>query len=72
MDLLTVVMHELGHVGGLDDDYSASGHGDVMAGWLLEGERQLPGAASEAETAVLASPSGSWEMVLPHPDILLF
>jgi hypothetical protein len=47
MDLLTVVMHELGHVLGLDSSY----HGDptnLMAAYLGTGDRRLPGAADVA------------------------
>nr|WP_294813579.1 Ig-like domain-containing protein [uncultured Sphingomonas sp.] len=42
IDLLTVVMHELGHVAGLEDHYSAAAGGDLMFGFLLEGERRAP------------------------------
>jgi hypothetical protein len=42
MDLLTAVMHELGHVAGLADDYGAVDSADVMSGWLLPGTRRLP------------------------------
>jgi hypothetical protein len=40
MDLLTAVMHELGHVLGYDDDYSASDSDDLMNGWLEAGDRR--------------------------------
>ncbi len=42
MDLLTAVLHELGHVAGLADDYGAVDSADVMSGWLLPGTRRLP------------------------------
>ncbi len=42
MDLLTAVLHELGHVAGLADDYGAVDSADVMSGWLLPGVRRLP------------------------------
>jgi hypothetical protein len=45
MDLLTAVMHELGHVAGLADDYGAVDSADVMSGWLLPGTRRLPNLA---------------------------
>ena len=38
MDLLTVVLHELGHVLGLPDDHS----GGVMDGMLSQGVRRIP------------------------------
>jgi hypothetical protein len=41
MDLLTVVMHELGHVLGLDSVYSGD-PADLMAAFLDTGDRRLP------------------------------
>ena len=48
MDLLSVVMHELGHAIGLGDHYSAAGHGDLMHGYLDVGDRWAPAGAFEA------------------------
>src|SRR5262249_11883963 len=45
MDLLTVVMHELGHVYGLEDLDSAANTHDLMATTLVPGGRRLPGQA---------------------------
>ena len=45
MDLLTAVMHEMGHALGLDDSYAAADRGDLMFGALVTGERRLPGSA---------------------------
>jgi hypothetical protein len=42
MDLLTAVLHELGHVAGLADEYGDPDSGDMMSGWLLPGTRRLP------------------------------
>ena len=43
MDLLTVVLHELGHVAGFADETPRSTHpGDVMLGILDVGTRRLP------------------------------
>ncbi len=41
MDLLTVMMHELGHVLGLDDLDSLDNHDDLMAETLAIGFRRL-------------------------------
>lgn len=41
MDLLTVLMHELGHILGFADHYAGAG-GSVMNGHLDIGQRQLP------------------------------
>jgi hypothetical protein len=40
MDLVSVVMHELGHVLGFDDDYSNPDSDDPMNGWLAAGEKR--------------------------------
>jgi hypothetical protein len=42
MDLLTVIMHELGHHLGLPDSYAAHSRDTLMVGYLTQGERRLP------------------------------
>jgi hypothetical protein len=42
-DLLTAIMHEMGHTLGLGDSYLAADRDDLMYGWLFTGERRLPG-----------------------------
>jgi hypothetical protein len=44
VDLLTVVMHEMGHALGLSDLYGAQDMNDIMYGYLNAGERLLPSA----------------------------
>jgi hypothetical protein len=41
-DLLTTVMHEMGHMLGLPDDYDAGHQDHLMYGLLSPGERRLP------------------------------
>ena len=41
-DLLTLIMHEIGHALGLDDTYAAADHDELMYGELAVGERRLP------------------------------
>ena len=41
MDLLSVVLHELGHVLGLEDDYWDINVDHVMNGWLEAGMRRV-------------------------------
>jgi hypothetical protein len=51
MDLLTTVMHELGHQIGLDDTNGAGVHDDLMYILLVDGERRLPDAQDVADAA---------------------
>ena len=49
LDLLTTVIHELGHVLGLPDATSAADVNDLMYINLVDGERRLPDAADVAQ-----------------------
>lgn len=51
VDLLTTIIHEMGHSLGLCDSYSKDQRGSVMYGFLTKGERRLP-KAGEAASAV--------------------
>ncbi|HEX8571752.1 MAG TPA: cadherin-like domain-containing protein [Allosphingosinicella sp.] len=42
LDLLTVLMHELGHQIGLEDTYTTSQDDSLMYGYIRVGERRLP------------------------------
>ena len=53
-DLLTTVMHEMGHALGLGDRYEGTARDALMYGWLFTGERRVPGAG-EADGAVAGS-----------------
>ncbi|MEA3036794.1 MAG: hypothetical protein QOH04_2571 [Sphingomonadales bacterium] len=57
LDLLTVIMHELGHQAGLVDDYNANDVADLMYGYTNPGERRLP-AQGEAANAAPGSVTG--------------
>jgi len=48
MDLLTVVMHELGHTAGLTDLYDIESEDDLMYAWLQPGERRADTAAIDS------------------------
>ena len=54
LDLLTVLIHELGHVLGM----SPQVNDDVMSLYLDAGERCLPGAADAFEAALLDTSAG--------------
>ena len=58
MDLLTTVMHEMGHVLGLPDT-SNDATGNLMDPSLVEGERRLPDASNVAQTEAAESASGT-------------
>ena len=49
MDLLTVVMHELGHVAGLDDLYGEDERDDLMYAWLDPDMRKAATSAAFAD-----------------------
>ncbi|MBX9859989.1 MAG: cadherin-like domain-containing protein [Sphingomonas sp.] len=57
IDLLTVILHELGHAIGLDDTYLSSNSSNLLYGYINPGERRLP-AAGQAEGAVPGSVTG--------------
>jgi uncharacterized repeat protein (TIGR01451 family) len=59
VDLLTTVMHEMGHALGLSDTYSHLHRSNLMYGFLSKGERRLP----EAGQALGAEPHAHNE---PH------
>ncbi len=42
MDLLTALMHEMGHRVGLCDSYSSMARDSLMYGYLTKGERRIP------------------------------
>jgi hypothetical protein len=43
IDLLSTVMHELGHQLGLEDTYALADRDGLMFGYIVTGERRLPG-----------------------------
>jgi hypothetical protein len=51
IDLLTAVMHELGHIAGLPDLYVSAAGDDLMFGWIEAGARRPSPAASLADDA---------------------
>jgi len=51
IDLLTTIMHEMGHAIGLPDTYDEKDRDKVMYGFLTKGERRVP-AKGEAIGAV--------------------
>lgn len=55
VDLVSVLVHEMGHVLGLEDIYSSAQSGSVMYNTFGEGERRLPstGQANGAEAGSL-------------------
>jgi microcystin-dependent protein len=68
VDLLTTVMHELGHELGLSDTYAASAAASLMYGTIVDGERRLP-VAGETDGAVLGSIAGQEFSVGPMVSV---
>jgi hypothetical protein len=66
MDLLTVVMHELGHVLGEDSTFDAAQHGALMYAYLTPGERRLP-TPLHAAASITALPVTVTDMPTPAP-----
>jgi hypothetical protein len=64
MDLLTVVMHELGHVIGLDSRFGGDPT-NLMYAYLGTGDRRLPQPAASTDTAGLTGPG---EARMPTPN----
>jgi len=71
MDLLTVVMHELGHQIGLDDHYLDFEADELMFGMLSPGDRHLPGNMFEETGFGGPGDLGGWgHSQLPGPQLL--
>ncbi len=49
MDLLSAVLHEMGHALGMQDNYSNIESNKIMNGWLDQGSRRLPTEGELAE-----------------------
>jgi len=56
-DLLTTVVHEMGHLLGLDDRYDTASRNDLMFGSITFGERRLPYSGEAAGAALGATTS---------------
>ena len=64
IDLLTVVLHELGHVLGLDDLYAAASPHELMTESLGRGTRHLPALPTPAGEAAIASAHGTTDFIV--------
>jgi hypothetical protein len=64
IDLLTTIMHEMGHAIGLPDSYSEKDRDSLMYGFLTKGERRLP-SKGQAMGAIPGSVTGSHFLNLP-------
>ena len=71
IDLLTVVMHELGHQIGLDDHHLDFNSDELMFASLNPGERRLPGSMFEETGLGGLGGQGDWgHLQLPGPQLL--
>ncbi|MDQ3815220.1 MAG: hypothetical protein M3347_14960, partial [Armatimonadota bacterium] len=64
IDLLTAILHELGHAAGLYDSYASPERDSVMYGYLTKGERRLP-RPGEAVGATPGSVTGMHFLISP-------
>jgi hypothetical protein len=64
LDLLTTIMHEMGHAIGLPDTYSEKDRDSLMYGYLTKGERRLP-RKGQAKGAIPGSVTGTHFLNLP-------
>src|SRR5206468_2086543 len=64
IDLLTTVLHEMGHALGLPDSYSQEARENLMFGSLTKGERRLP-AKGQAKGAIAGSVTGTHFLFSP-------
>jgi hypothetical protein len=81
IDLLTVVMHELGHVLGLSDEDTIT-HTHLMSATLDTGVRRLPETLPTVSSAMAPRPAMTprppevrhleWETKVPRPAALVF
>ena len=58
MDLLTALMHEVGHELDFEDSYEQGDRDGLMCGYLVTGERPLPDDEQQALAATAALPTG--------------
>ena len=68
VDLLTALMHEMGHKLGLDDSYAEKDRDNLMYGYLTVGERRLP-AQGQAANATASQKVAAHFLALP-PDLI--
>jgi CSLREA domain-containing protein len=65
VDLLTAIMHEMGHKLGLGDSYSQKDRENLMYGYLTVGERRLP---SNGQAPVAAGASSQSHFLALEPS----
>ncbi len=56
LDLLSVVLHEIGHALGLEDTYAGWDRDSIMFGNLTQGERRLPGPGQAGSAKPIPRP----------------
>ena len=64
IDLLTTILHEMGHAIGLPDSYAEKDRDSLMYGFLTKGERRLP-RKGQAVGAIPGSVTGTHFLNLP-------
>src|SRR5207244_1061116 len=65
IDLLTAIMHEMGHKLGLDDSYAEKDRDNLMYGYLTVGERRIPSKGQAASATPNQSVAAHFLSLVP-------
>jgi len=68
VDLLTAIMHEMGHKLGLEDSYSANDRDNLMYDYLTVGERRIPSKGQAASATPNHSVAAHFLSLVPSVE----
>src|SRR5207247_1429283 len=68
VDLLTAIMHEMGHKLGLDDLYAEQDRDNLMYGYLTVGERRIPSKGQAASATPNQSVAAHFLSLVPSVE----
>src|SRR5205807_10225578 len=70
VDLLTAIMHEMGHKLGLDDSYAEQDRDNLMYGYLTVGERRLPSKGQAVSASASQKVASHFLSLLPSVETI--